>query len=65
MPAPVLPDSLVFPSLPPYFKDQKYADSLPLLRQEQRFQRLGAECRVPDDCELAHRGKRAMADGLC
>lgn len=41
MPAPVVPGSLVSPSLMAYVMSQKYVDSLPLYRQEQQFQRLG------------------------
>jgi transposase len=43
MPAPVVPGSLVSPSLMAYVMSQKYVDSLPLYRQEQQFQRLGVE----------------------
>ncbi|MFC4765870.1 IS66 family transposase, partial [Effusibacillus consociatus] len=43
MPAPVVPGSLVSPSMLAYVMSQKYVDSLPLYRQEQQFQRLGVE----------------------
>jgi transposase len=41
MPAPVVPGSLVSPSLMAHVMNNKYVDSLPLYRQEQQFQRLG------------------------
>jgi transposase len=43
MPVPVVPGSLVSPSILAYIMSQKYADSLPLYRQEQQFLRLGVE----------------------
>lgn len=43
MPAPVVPGSLVSPSMMAYVMSQKYVDSLPLYRQEKQFQRLGVE----------------------
>ena len=43
MPAPVVPGSLVSPSMMAYVMNNKYVDSLPLYRQEQQFQRLGVE----------------------
>ncbi len=43
MPAPAMPGSLASPSILAYIMSQKYADSLPLYRQEQQFLRLGVE----------------------
>jgi len=43
MPAPVLPGSLVSPSLMAHIMVQKYVESMPLYRQEQQFSRLGVE----------------------
>jgi transposase len=43
MPAPVLPGSLVSPSLLAHVMVQKYCDGLPLHRQEQQWSRLGIE----------------------
>jgi transposase len=43
MPAPAAVGSLASPSILAYIMSQKYADSLPLYRQEQQFQRLGVE----------------------
>jgi transposase len=43
MPAPAMPGSLASPSIVAYIMSQKYADSLPLYRQEQQFLRLGVE----------------------
>lgn len=43
MPAPVLPGSLVSPSLMAYVMSQKYVDGMPLYRQEQSWLRLGVE----------------------
>jgi transposase len=43
MPVPVVPGSLVSPSMLAYVMSQKYVDSLPLYRQEQQFLRLGVE----------------------
>jgi transposase len=43
MPSPVLPGSLVSPSLMAYIMSQKYVESMPLYRQEQQFARLGIE----------------------
>lgn len=43
MPAPVLPGSLVSPSLMAYIMNQKYREGLPLYRQEQQFAGLGIE----------------------
>lgn len=43
MPAPVLPGSLVSPSLMAYIMNQKYKEGLPLYRQEQQFADLGIE----------------------
>lgn len=43
MPAPVAAGSLVSPSILAYIMSQKYADSLPLYRQEAQFLRLGVE----------------------
>ncbi|KGP82728.1 MULTISPECIES: IS66 family transposase [unclassified Paenibacillus] len=43
MPTPVVPGSLVSPSMMAYVMSQKYVDSLPLYRQEQQFLRLGVE----------------------
>lgn len=43
MPAPVLPRSLVSPSLLAHVMVQKYCDGLPLYRQEQQWARLGIE----------------------
>lgn len=43
MPAPVVPGSLVSPSILAHVMSQKYVDSQPLYRQEQQFQRLGVE----------------------
>jgi transposase len=43
MPAPVLPGSLVSPSLMAYVMTQKYCDGMPLHRQEQQWARLGIE----------------------
>lgn len=42
MPAPVLPGSLVSPSAMAFIMVGKYADGLPLYRQEQQLNRLGA-----------------------
>ena len=41
MPAPVLPGSLVSPSMMAYVMTQKYVDGMPLYRQEQSWFRLG------------------------
>lgn len=43
MPAPVLPGSLVSPSVMAYIMNQKYGEGLPLYRQEQQFAGLGIE----------------------
>lgn len=43
MPSPVLPGSLVSPSLMAYIMNQKYGEGLPLYRQEQQFTKLGIE----------------------
>ncbi|MCR4442719.1 MAG: IS66 family transposase [Peptococcaceae bacterium] len=43
MPAPVLPGSLVSPSLMAYIMNQKYTEGLPLYRQEQQFASFGIE----------------------
>jgi len=43
MPSPVLPGSLVSPSLMAYIMSQKYGEGLPLYRQEQQFASLGIE----------------------
>jgi len=43
MPNPVLPKSLVSPSLLAYIIDQKYTQGLPLYRQEQQFQRFDVD----------------------
>jgi transposase len=43
MPEPVLPGSLVSPSLLAHVMVQKYCDGLPLYRQEQQWSRLGIE----------------------
>ena len=43
MPAPVLPGSLVSPSLMAHIMSQKYVESMPLYRQEKQFLRLGVE----------------------
>lgn len=43
MPAPVLPGSLVSPSAMAFIMTSKYADGLPLYRQEQQMARLGVE----------------------
>lgn len=43
MPSPVLPGSLVSPSLMAYIMSQKYVEGMPLYRQEQQFTRLGIE----------------------
>ncbi|WP_407937698.1 IS66 family transposase, partial [Neomoorella mulderi] len=43
MPAPVLPGSLVSPSLMAYIMTQKYGAGLPLYRQEQQFKGLGID----------------------
>ncbi|RKO68064.1 IS66 family transposase [Desulfofundulus salinus] len=43
MPAPVLPGSMVSPSLMAYIMNQKYGEGLPLYRQEQQFAHLGVE----------------------
>lgn len=43
MPAPVLPGSLVSPSAMAFIMVGKYADGLPLYRQEQQLARLGVE----------------------
>jgi transposase len=43
MPAPVVPGSLVSPSMMAHVMNNKYTDSLPLYRQEQQFQRLGLD----------------------
>ena len=43
MPAPVLPRSLVSPSAMAFIMVGKYADGLPLFRQEQQLTRLGVE----------------------
>jgi len=43
MPAPVLPGSLVSPSVMAYVMTQKYVESMPLYRQERQFSRLGVE----------------------
>ena len=43
MPAPVLPGSLVSPSLMAHVMSQKYVESMPLYRQEKQFLRLGVE----------------------
>jgi transposase len=43
MPAPVLPGSLVSPSLMASVMTQKYLDGMPLYRQEQAWSRLGVE----------------------
>jgi len=43
MPKPILPGSLASPSMLAYIMDQKYANSMPLYRQEQQFSRLGIE----------------------
>ncbi|APC08157.1 transposase IS66 family protein [Moorella thermoacetica] len=43
MPAPVLPGSLVSPSLMAYIMNQKYGEGLPLYRQEQQFKSLRIE----------------------
>lgn len=40
MPAPVLPGSLVSPSLVAHIMNQKYVEGMPLYRQEQQFARL-------------------------
>lgn len=42
-PAPALPGSLASASIIAYIMSQKYADSLPLYRQEQQFARLGLD----------------------
>lgn len=41
MPKPVIPGSLVSPSLMAHIMTQKYVDSLPLYRQEKQFKRMG------------------------
>jgi len=43
MPAPVLPGSLVSPSLMAHVMTQKYVEGMPLYRQEQSWSRLGVE----------------------
>jgi transposase len=43
MPSPVLPGSLVSPSLMSYVMTQKYCEGLPLYRQEQQWSRLGID----------------------
>ncbi len=43
MPAPILPKSLVSPSIMAYVMSQKYVESMPLYRQEKQFERLGIE----------------------
>jgi len=43
MPSPVLPGSLVSPSVMAYIMNQKYGEGLPLYRQEQQFANLGIE----------------------
>lgn len=43
MPSPVLPRSLVSPSLMAYIMTQKYCESMPLYRQEQYWSRQGIE----------------------
>jgi len=43
MPLPVLPGSLVSPSLMAYIMNQKYGEGLPMYRQEQQFVNLGIE----------------------
>jgi transposase len=43
MPSPVLPGSLVSPSVMAHIMSQKYVESMPLYRQEQQFMRLGIE----------------------
>lgn len=42
-PKALLPKSLVSPSLMAYIMNQKYANAMPLYRQEQEFKRLGVE----------------------
>lgn len=43
MPAPVLPKSLVSPSLMAFIMNRKYAEANPLYRQEQQFKNFGIE----------------------
>jgi len=43
MPTPMAPGSLASPSIVAYIMSQKYADSLPLYRQEAHFLRMGIE----------------------
>lgn len=43
MPNPVLPGSIVSPSIMAYIMSQKYVQALPLYRQEQEFKRLGID----------------------
>ena len=43
MPVPVLPGSLVSPSVMAYVMTQKYVEGMPLYRQEKQFERLGVE----------------------
>jgi transposase len=43
MPAPVLPKSLVSPSLMAFIMNRKYAEAIPLYRQEQQFKNFGIE----------------------
>lgn len=43
MPAPVIPGSLASPSALAYIMSQKYAEGMPLYRQEQSFARLGVD----------------------
>jgi len=43
MPAPVLPGSLVSPSLMAFVMNRKYTEAIPLYRQEQQFKNFGIE----------------------
>lgn len=43
MPAPVIPKSLVSPSLLAFIMNRKYAEAIPLYRQEQQFKHFGIE----------------------